>query len=218
MKKTILFSILATGVIGYAAWQLNQGSQDGAGETRPVALPEVIEPLAAPEAIITVKEQPVPEQTVTQTEEDKSKVLVNSDEPILDTTEKFVASGKPEQIMEYYAQLRRARAELVLNQMNGESSDSQWAEDINQRFEFAKGLLPALNGMELAQTDCRQTICALHLNVSSTEYKQYEPYMRHIGNALGGDAWVHPDASPGEAVVYVARADAQLPNLDLKNQ
>ena len=216
MNKTILFSILASGVIGYAAWQLNQGNQDGAGETRPVASPTVIEtpPLATPETTIVTEQSVTPVETPPEREEEKAAVI-NADGPLPDVTAKYVATGKPEQIMAYYAQLRRARAELVQNQMNAETSDSQWAEDLSQRFEFARGLLPTLSGMELAQTDCRQTICALHLNVSSSDYKRYEPYMQHIGNALGADAWVHPDANPGETVVYVARAETKLPDLDL---
>ena len=56
MKKSILISILATGVVGFAAWQYDLGKQDGAGETRPVALPQVSPQQTEPE---TKSAQPI---------------------------------------------------------------------------------------------------------------------------------------------------------------
>lgn len=209
MKKSILISILATGVVGFAAWQYDLGKQDGAGETRPVALPQVSPQQTEPE---TKSAQPI-----TKTEFDEkvqaTEVLINSDAAD-DVTAKYVASGKPEQIMQHFAELRRARAELVVHQMQGETQDAQWADDLSQRFTFVKGMLPNLPDMQLAQTDCRQTICALHINMANEHYQQYLPYMQHIGTALGADAFVHHDTNPGEAVVYVARADMVLPDLE----
>lgn len=213
MKKTIIFSVLVTGVIGYAAWQYHQGKQDGAGETRPVALPQVTPVTTRPETdlIAAVAEQAITEKVAA------TEALMKS-EADDDTTAKFVASGKPGQIIQYYAERRRARAELVINQMHAEVANAQWSDELRERFAFAISMLPNLPDMQLAEADCRQTICALHIQLANENVKQLRPFMQHIGIALGSDTFVHHDANPGEAIVYVAKAETLLPDLEAQPQ
>jgi len=148
-------------------------------------------------------------------------VMLNSDEAVIDKklspvngTQAYVDSAEPEKIMEYYATLRSARAELLQNQFSQELQDPAWAKKLTERFTVANSLVPGLPKIQLSKSDCRETICALHVDMNKGTYKQYAPYMQHIGTVLGTDTWVHHDALPDTAIVYVARADTELPKLN----
>ena len=127
----------------------------------------------------------------------------------------FVETGKPEAIMEYYAELRRARGELIETQMSEEHNDPEWSMELTQSFEAAADIVPMISGLNLAETDCRETICSLHFGFDAdTSYKEMKPAMSNIGIVLGTEVWVHHDAEQEGPIVYVARADTVLPDLE----
>lgn len=220
MKKTLLYSVLLTGVTGVALWQLGLGNDDETGATRSVDLSNKVAPVAATvnnttqEPALLNSDEPLTGTTITNAP--TTSQHANRDE-IADTMKQYIASAKPGEVMEYYAQLRRARAELVQNQMNGEASDPAWEADVTSRFEFARSLSARLADLQIRNTDCRQTICAVHLQLGAGQYTKLRPFLQHIGSAMGSDAFVLQDASPDEATVYLARAETKLPALDLSN-
>lgn len=226
MKKIVSVSIIVAAIAGYGFWQLYISNQGGAGETQlafrqtsssdltpAIKAAESIQPLRV--AIASADRADVEVDTSTT---DQSETTLSSDMPVEDDAnaalEKFVGSGRPEAIMQFYAERRQARAQLVQAKMNSEYDDPQWSSELTQRFEFARQLMPGLQSMSLTQTDCRESVCALHLGYGGTAYKKVAPFMQHIGTMLGSDTWVHHDAMPDGAVVYVARNETQLPDVE----
>jgi len=217
MKKAIIFSLMITGFVGFAVWQFNFTQQGGAGETQPTELAKMI---LKPIKIQAVESMQAIESRQT-TEKITLPVMLNSDEVEIDKklspvngTKVYINSAEPEKIMEYYATLRSARAELLQNQFNQELQDPAWSKKLTERFTVATSLVPGLPKFQLSKSDCRETICALHIDMNKGTYKQYAPYMQHIGTVLGTDTWVHHDALPDTAIIYVARADTELPKLN----
>jgi len=212
---------LLTGVAGVAAWQFYLGNGGVTGATRSVDMPqaETVTQEVNKQESISTRNKPGEDKAINVVDIEQVKQAVaestlNSDEQL----SKYISSAKPEKIMQYYAQLRKARAELVQSQMSTEGVDTAWTDEIKSRFEFVRGVSPVLSNLNISTTDCRQTICALHMQLSKEEYQKVEPYMQHIGTAMGSDAFVHHDAGPNEAVIYVARVDKELPRLDLAQQ
>lgn len=139
-----------------------------------------------------------------------------SDKDEIVSMKDFVSTGKPEQIKAYYANLRKSRATLMQNQLTQETSDPAWAEEMSQRFSVALTMVPGLSSLKLGATDCRQTLCAMSVDISGNK-QQHLKYMKYTGTVLGVDAWIHHDAKPGTAMIYVSRDGAQLPRLEQAN-
>ncbi|MGD8558850.1 MAG: hypothetical protein PVG89_02670 [Gammaproteobacteria bacterium] len=127
--------------------------------------------------------------------------------------QEFVTSGDPQGIRRVFAERRKERAKLVKARMDHQAVDLEWSEDLASRFEFARALVPELADLKLTQTDCRDTICAIHIAYADASYEQYRPFLQQVGIVLGGDAWVHHDALPDGGVIYVARDSEELPAL-----
>ncbi|WP_455204531.1 hypothetical protein [Kaarinaea lacus] len=226
MKKIVSVSIVVATIAGYGFWQLHISSQGGAGETQLASrqtpttdiTPVNKEGVSTKPLSVAIASDDRTVVEVATSTINQSEATLSSDTPTEDDAntalEKFVGSGRPEAIMQFYAQRRRARAQLVQAKMNSEYDDPQWSSELTQRFEFARQLMPGLKSMSLTQTDCRESICALHLEYGGTAYKKVAPFMQHIGTMLGSDAWVHHDAMPDGPVVYVARNDTQLPDVE----
>jgi len=217
MKKRIIFSLLITGCVGFVLWQYDFTHQGGAGETRPVAVVNQADNATGNNInnVFAEQEKDGPEKSVVvpiQNSDDIIGIKPSADENL----KNYLATAKPDKIKEYYAKLRQARAELVLNQLNAEQPDQRWADELTQKFQVANTLVPGLPKLDIAESDCRETICALQIDMKKGTYKKYAPYMQHIGTVLGMDTWVHHDAKPDAAVIYVARAEASLPKLDLR--
>ena len=127
----------------------------------------------------------------------------------------FVATGNPQQVMDFYKQRRAARAEMLQRHMSQENLDERWSKELTEQYSTAKALVPGLNKLDLATADCRETICALQFDfTSNTQYREVRPLMANIGNVLGSDAFVHHDALPHGAIIYVSRGESPLPDLE----
>jgi len=222
MKKAIIFSLMVTALVGLAGWQYISNQQGGAGETRPTELAKIAPKPVRNQAIET--RQTIETGRAIEPRQVEEKItlpeMLNSDEVVIDkkpspvtATKAYVNSAEPEKVMEYYATLRTARAELLQNQFNQELQDPAWSEKMAERLSVANSLVPGLPKLQLSKSDCRETICALHVDMKKGMHKKYAPYMQHIGTVLGTDTWVHHDALPDTAIIYVARADTELPTL-----
>ncbi len=230
MKKTFLIILAVTGLSGFTLWHLytvkaadasrgdlttQTSSVDLAKE--PVAQADVTQAGSVPAST----EQPggdEPTDASTAVRLATTGATVNA--PTLEAgvdraTADFVASGKPEAIQAYFAERRRARAALMQQEMSWESEDRAWSEDLQRRFEEAEKIVPGLGGVAVSQADCRETICALHIWFEGDSgYRELAPYVDNIGMVLGSEAWVHHDADPNVAIVYIAKPDTKLPDLE----
>lgn len=234
IRKTLAISLLAVGISTYGYWQLGIKGERGGGVTPTAALPQWPVRLDDSSAAVNVhesKSDQLPDVVATSLPANTQQSSLASDssnaqpvaENVIDVIVEenpdskladFFASGKPEKIKQYYAERRRQRAALVQGQMDEEYPDPEWSAELSQRFEFASSLVPGLPTMSLSQVDCRETICALHVGIGDSGYKTIAPFMDHIGTVLGSDTWVHHDATPSGAVIYVAEVDMQLPDLE----
>ena len=221
MKKEIVFLLLITGAVGFGLWQTHVVQHSGAGVTRPTEMAPTQKPSQS-RSVVPLQSAEI--QAVSEFEQTEGKKslppMLNSDEAVssanrrsLGGIEAYVNSAQPGKISEYYATLRVARAELVQNQLNQESQDPVWSKNLAARLAEAYRLVPGLPELKLSKSDCRETICALHVDMKKGAYKQYARYMQHIGTVLGADTWVHHDALPDTAIIYVARVDTELPKL-----
>lgn len=144
-----------------------------------------------------------------------SSTVANSDEIMA----AYVKSGNPEEVMRMYAEKRQARAELLQRQMDAENLDTNWADELAKKFANLHRVLPGIKGVSLTATDCRQSICALHLDFSQADdYQRLAPMIANAGNVLGSDAFVHHDAKPQGAVMYLSREDHILPDMEMLDQ
>ncbi len=126
----------------------------------------------------------------------------------------YMKTANPQLVMQKYAERRKARAELLQRKMDEENQDPIWEDALRKRFNELGSILPGVNTLTLSQADCRQSICALHLNYTDREeYKKVAPYIANAGIVLGSDAFIHYDAEPSEAVLYVSREDQVLPDM-----
>lgn len=127
----------------------------------------------------------------------------------------FVATGNPQQVMDYFKQRRAARAELLQRKMSQENLDEGWSRELQEQYVNAKMLVPGLDKLDLNDADCRESICALQFDyAANSQYRELKPLMSNVGNVLGADAFVHYDALPGGAVIYVSRGETRLPDLE----
>lgn len=127
----------------------------------------------------------------------------------------FVATGNPQQVMDFFKQRRTARAELLQRKMSQENLDERWSRELQDQYLNAKTLLPGMDKLDLNNADCRESICALELTyIGGSQYRDVQPLMSNIGNVLGADAFVHYDALPDTAIVYVSRGETRLPGLE----
>ncbi|MBA54283.1 MAG: hypothetical protein CMK89_07500 [Pseudomonadales bacterium] len=127
----------------------------------------------------------------------------------------YIANAQPEKIMEFFAQARKERAEKIQAIMDDEGEDQEWKEEMLQYFTLSETLVPQMKGITLLNADCRESICALQVDYGQyiKNYKEIEPYMSNIGNLIGLDAWVHHDAMPHGGVIYFAKENTALPEL-----
>lgn len=229
MKKILSITVLA--IAGFSYWQLHTESKTNGVQSLAIerssniTASKVVEEESFTEQWdMLASSQSDPQQSTASSQQEKvSSDDVNGIQPDNSDPEEvlsaFVATGKPEQIMQYYAEMRRARAELVKDKMDTESVDSRWSEDLAQQFDNLEKLVPTLSGTNLNEADCRQTICALQVGFDTDQsYQSFLPYMEHIGTLFGSDVFVHHDAEPGAAVIYIAKPNIPLPNLKEENQ
>lgn len=217
MKNALYFSLMITGLAGFAVWQFHFDQQGGAGETRPTELAQIMPKPSESEVIETnpaIEFDPAKEKITLPIRLNSDEVVIDKTPSPVDATKAYVNTADPEKVMEYYATLRSARAELLQNRFNQELQDPTWSKELTQRLTEAYRLVPGLPKLQLSKSDCRETICALHVDMNKGAYKKYAPYMQHIGMVLGTDTWVHHDALPDTAIIYVARADTELPELN----
>ncbi|WP_196138360.1 hypothetical protein [Aliikangiella sp. G2MR2-5] len=130
----------------------------------------------------------------------------------------YINSGNPELVRQKYAERRVARAELLIRKMDEENQNPAWADELTRKYNAMSQMLPGIKPLELESTDCRESICALNLSYHSVnDYKKLEPFILNAGSILGSDSFVHYDATPNSAVLYLSRADASLPQLEFED-
>ena len=236
MKKKLYFVVISVAVLGLAwQWPADVTTTKHAGQNRHaltsdhaitpsiattdgVASNEVIASGETTPSVVAVVKNPGAQVPLLAPQEKAAQDVTEDEMAQADQRlASFSASGDPQAVMKYYAEQRRERARRVQAQMASESFDQQWSQELSQRFESAHQLLPVLSPLQLASADCRQTVCALYLGFSKDTSqgapKRLLPYLQHVANVLGVDAWVHHDAAPGSAVLYVAKADTPLPDI-----
>lgn len=150
---------------------------------------------------------------IQETKPDKESI---ENEVMSPSLKQFIASGDPQKIMTHFANARKERAILIQEHMSTEGVDHAWEAQIEQYVELSYSIIPEAKGLILSSTDCRESICALEFIYADNahDYKKMEPYMSNIGNVLGVDAWVHHDATPNSGVIYLAKEDIRLPQLE----
>lgn len=214
MKKVILFSFLIiAGVLGFKAYLLYPkeiivGAPLPKDEKSKHAVV-----VSKEEMLLTFEEPTLPrpaEQKMDASPEQDAKQEVSEE------LKNFIASGKPEKIMEHFATARKARAAKIQLVMAKEGVDMKWESQMENIFALSERLLPKLTRVNLIETDCRESICALRVGYDDElkSYKEIEPYMSNIGNVLGLDTWVHHDAFKNGGVIYFAKESQRLPELE----
>jgi hypothetical protein len=142
---------------------------------------------------------------------DKSQVVSEND-----IMRDYVNTGNPQRVMDKYSERRRARATMLQRYMDQQNSNSVWSEKLTQQFAEIDRVLPGIEGLSLQQADCRETICALHFDFENDKsYQKLAPLMASVGIVLGSDSFVHHDAKPQGAVMYLSQEDAKLPDLEI---
>jgi hypothetical protein len=230
MKKTLLMILVVAGIGASTLWHLLGGNRLmlPPDQQSRMESPVGVVPSSVVQTLSTQAEE-VPASQLSNTEggttaiEDLNVTTVTPEETASEPvtpddidrlTADFVASGNPAAIQAFFAERRRARAELMQKEMSWESEDPRWSEDLRKKFEDAEKIVPGLSSMVFSDADCRETICAVHVEFVDSDYDALAPYMSNIGMVLGSEAWVHHDAEPNAAVVYIAKPDAKLPGLE----
>lgn len=109
---------------------------------------------------------------------------------------------------------QRARAALVRERLGDEVPDLQWADQLTRQFGQLTGFIPGFDAIDVAGTDCRETLCAVDLAFNSSAHgAQLGPQMARLDQFMGMQAWVHHDPDANRAVLYLARHARSLPDL-----
>lgn len=168
-----------------AIWKQNQS-----------ALSEKIETLQSQIDALAATSQNTPDQTQVQ---DGEKAAVS---------ETNIENQEEENLSTIYAQI-----DLFENTMDSEPGDAQWSNEAMNSIREAMSNSQDELHMELLEVDCRSTLCRMSFSLDS---RSPENGFRLLQDNIPWDGELFfqmDDMESGEAIVYIARKDHQLPRI-----
>lgn len=125
-------------------------------------------------------------------------------------SETDVASQEEENLAAIYEQI-----DLFENTMASEPGDAQWSNEAMTSIREAMNNSQEELHMELLEVDCRSTLCRMSFALDS---RSPENGFRQLPDNIPWDGEMFfqvDDMDLGEAIVYIARKDHQLPRIPL---
>lgn len=215
MKTTLMIVVSGVALVTVTVWYFGHDNQATAFKTPPIAtaMPAVT---ASTSVQGKLNSNENAEETVRNS--DSTQRNTSSETPAGTTRDEsmdsYYKSANPKGIMDYYAKQRQARAALLQAQMERENVDAMWAQNIVDRFSQLNRILPGVTGLKLASADCRESLCAVNINFdTANDYQRLAPLLANVGNVMGTESWIHHDAKPQGAVLYLAKEGKPLPDL-----
>lgn len=160
------------------------------------ALSEKIESLQSQIDALAATSQSTPDRTHVQDDEGSA------------VSETDIETQEEENLSEIYEQI-----DLFENTITSEPGDAQWSDEAMSSIRESMSNSQDELHMQLLEVDCRSTLCRMSFSLDS---KSPENGFRHLQDNIPWDGEMFfqvDDMESGEAIVYIARKDHQLPRI-----